>query len=465
MTSMPFDFDPLSLDFPALTLRCLKPPPTIFSSTPVSTADSWSVSPPGQQQYEALCNYFSEEFQKWRIACASATTIVHDVDYPPSHAALIEDRREAVLRAEKQGEQLQAQLSKHLQAVYQAWNDVPPQRRQETWLLEMARSVSTKQNQIDTLKDTEHKLRHEIENLKTQIATFNRLQHPREFGIMSPETFPTSKKFIDFMLEAGVVHGWQSLGFDMEGRHEDIEPLVAAAIERWKTVVVSKRVQESGLNGQRALAQPVPAGPALPNGSTSSASSVPDVNGEVDTSMPVDQPEPALQSNGTDNASGPKAPSAVPASIGTSTGSDSKTPHGSNNEMKVEEVETVEDHDSENEEGLDGKGQEDADSMSISDRDADAEMEDDDYPAVTNPSSQPVLPTQVNGQLNVPRVRASDDHQPTRQQQLQQQWAQRNFTHTGHGGRSGMNFAKDIPLPPRQANASQVFGAESADNY
>src|SRR5262245_6638268 len=98
--SMPFDFDPLSLDFPSLTLQCLRPPPTLFSSTQHPTSTSWSVQCPGQREFEALQAYFAEEFRQWRITCASATTAVtEELPYPPTNTPL-RDVREAVKRAE-----------------------------------------------------------------------------------------------------------------------------------------------------------------------------------------------------------------------------------------------------------------------------------------------------------------------------------------------------------------------------
>lgn len=83
--SLPFDFDPLSLDFPALCLQCLEPPPTLFSSTQHPTSTSWSITPPGEKQNEALQSYFQEEFRKWKVACSTATTAaMEELTYPPS---------------------------------------------------------------------------------------------------------------------------------------------------------------------------------------------------------------------------------------------------------------------------------------------------------------------------------------------------------------------------------------------
>src|SRR4051812_46480820 len=98
---MPFEFDPLTLDFPALVLQCLEPPPTIFSSTFYPTPTSWSLQPPGGDQFKALENHFQEEFKKWRINCKAATTAVNeDLSYPPPVNFVKVDIKEAIRRSE-----------------------------------------------------------------------------------------------------------------------------------------------------------------------------------------------------------------------------------------------------------------------------------------------------------------------------------------------------------------------------
>jgi hypothetical protein len=431
---MPFDFDPLALDFPALTLRCLSPPPTIFSSTQIPSPTSWSVSPPDQQQYEALCRYFAEEFRKWKITCAAATTAVQDdVQYPPSHTHFEDDRREAVLRAERQAEQLQAQMNIHLQAVYQAWHNLPVQRQQETWLLEMARNVGTKQKEIENLNETQHKLRQENENLRSEIATLNRLQHPREFKIMPPETFPTSQKFLNFLLEEGVVHGRRGIGFNMDSRHEDIGPVVTAGIERWKNVIISTRAQQGGMNAQRTLDQPGPATPATENVSAGPSDTTTGAQGQLHAPAPVSQP--AHVNHQASNTAAPPAISVTSTAPPTGTTTPS-APASVNADMNGDEQEDEEEDEEEDDD--------------MSDQDADAEMEEDDEYSNPPPPSAvlqpPTVPSVQDGQLNVPRTRGV----AVQQQQQQQRWAtpqHRSFTHAGHGGRGGMmDLSRAMPM-------------------
>ncbi|ORY62606.1 uncharacterized protein BCR38DRAFT_346878 [Pseudomassariella vexata] len=261
MNSLPFDFDPLSLDFPALTLQCLQAPPTLFSSTPHPTSTSWSIQPPAQKQFEALRMWFEEEFRKWRVACAAATTAsTEDVPYPPTHTHVPNDLRESVQKAEKAAAMLEKQVDEHLQSTYQVWEQLPVQRRTELWSLELARSVGRRQKEIEKLKEAQHAMKQDNVNLKSQIDQLNHLQQPREFRIMPPTTVPFDQSLVSYCLEFGVkgVHG---LGLNIDDRHLDLGALVSRAIERWKNVIVASR-GAAGMNAQRPLEQPATTTPA-----------------------------------------------------------------------------------------------------------------------------------------------------------------------------------------------------------
>lgn len=256
MNSVPFDFDPLSLDFPALTLQCLQPPPTLSSFNPFPTELSWSIQPPGRQQYTALRAYFTEEFKKWRIKCAAATTALQeDIQYPPSEFAFKDNPQEAVRRAERLADDLEKKVEDHIDTAYNGWEALPQARKQDTWILELARSVGKKQTQIETMQEQQHRLRQENANLRTQIDQLNKLQQPREFKLMLPATMPVDPKFIDFCQEQAVVHGRRTVGMTIDDRRSDIGTVVGSAIERWKRVIVSSRPSGSGVLGKRTADQ------------------------------------------------------------------------------------------------------------------------------------------------------------------------------------------------------------------
>lgn len=252
MYSQPFDFDPLSLDFPALTLQCLNAPPTLFSSTPHPTSTSWSIEPPSAKQHEALRVHFQEQFQKWKATCATATTaLAEDFTYPMPQTLATQDLKETVKEAEAAAVILEKQVSEHLQSTYQAWESLAPERKNELWILEMARGIGRRQNEVDSLKQQRHGLKQESANLKSQIEHLNRLQQPREFRIVPPTTIPIDESILSYLLGNAASLARKTFGLNIDHRHLDLNDLVSMAIERWKSAIVSTRAQ--GMAGQKPL--------------------------------------------------------------------------------------------------------------------------------------------------------------------------------------------------------------------
>ncbi|KAF4125551.1 hypothetical protein GMORB2_0795 [Geosmithia morbida] len=247
-TSMPFDFDPLSLDFPALTLQCLQPPPTLFSSTQHPTSTSWSVQSPGQREFDALRAFFDDQFKSWKATCQSAADDVSDDSACASAAnGITRDKRDQLRKAEKAADDLEKQIHEHLQSAYTVWDSLPPARQNEVWALEMARSVGRKHKEGLKMKETQRNLEQENAHLKAQIDQLNRRQQPREFRSLAPQTFPMDRDTIAHAYELGV-KGASLSGLQTDDGQLDIGTLVSRSIERWKTVV-------SGIPDQRFMMQ------------------------------------------------------------------------------------------------------------------------------------------------------------------------------------------------------------------
>ncbi|WYZ37795.1 hypothetical protein EsH8_II_001301 [Colletotrichum jinshuiense] len=424
--SMPFDFDPLALDFPALTLQCLASPPTLFSSTQHPTSTSWSVQSPGQREYDALRAFFQEEFSNWKITCATATTAAMDeLTYPPREGP-VRDTREAVKKAEKSAETLEKQVNEHLQSAFAVWNTLPVQRRNELWLLEMARSVGRKQTEIDKMKDDQHRLQQENANLKSQIDQLNRLQQPREFKLFSPATVPLERQLLTHVLEAGIKSGGRGVGLRLEDRQLDLNDIVVRAIERWKTVISMNRVANSGMNAQRALEQTA--------SSTPTPTPTPQQQQQQNPQQQQQQQaQPPQQQQQLQRQQVQQFPSPVHRQSTTSTNGHSDPGASTSGPPSIEDA-----------------SDQDADA----DADADAEMEDDDSFAVMNtPTTKPMpqQPIQRQNTLEVPRTRP-----------VQQRGASdaRFMMQNGNpnANRSGINMSRS--MPNMQATMQGMHGGD-----
>jgi len=361
MDSTPFDFQPLSLDFPALVLQCLQPPPTLPSSEPFPTETSWSILPPGEQQCTALRAYFSEEFRNWRIKCAAATTALQeDIQYPPSESAFRHDPQEVVRQVGKRADDQEKKINEHITMAYSRWEALPQHRRQDIWTLELARSIGKKQAQIVSMQEEQHRLRQENANLRSQIDQLNKLQQPREFKIMPPATLPAEQKFLDFWQEKAVVHGHRTVGMTLDGRHLDIGTVVATAIDRWKRVVVSHRPPGSAVLGKRTADQAGMNGDVNANTTQNKARALSNAN---------DRPQPRPERGGpAGGASKVATQKPMPAASDSTAG---EVMNGSNPGLQARKPETAE---ADITSGRDADAEQDDD---LSDRDADAEQDDD----------------------------------------------------------------------------------------
>jgi hypothetical protein len=367
MNSMPFDFDPFELDFPALTLKCLDRPPTLFASTQYPTPSSWSILPPGHAQLESLQAYFQEEFRHWKIACAAATTAVaEELTYPPSNVSRTDTKAE-VLAAEKAAEKMEKHVYDHLTKTYKIWSGLPPEQREQLWRLELARGVGRKQQEVDRLKEGQHLLRQENANLKLQIDQLTRLQQPREFKIAPPSTLYMDEKMVKRLLEEGIVKTKDFVGFDIADRHSEVGVIVSAVIDRWKKVIVSTRSANRGTQSQL----PLDAGmagerEASPGGSTADVSLASRAQQHPSTTATSQRPS-AAPTAATLTPRMPTTPAihSVAASVSTRADAD------------ADEDEDVSMSDADAESDPDPDPDPDGDADGDTDADADADMDDD----------------------------------------------------------------------------------------
>jgi hypothetical protein len=352
--------------------------------------------------------YFRDEFKRWKIACAVATTAVNEeLAYPPSLRPVRANAKAEVVKAEKAAEQMEKHVYDHLVATYSIWNGLAQHQREQLWRLELARGVGRKQKEVDKLKEGQHLLRQENANLQARIEQLTRLQQPREFKIAPPSTIYVDEKLMSRMLEDGMMNRNDYVGFNIADRHVDLTTTVSSVIDRWKNVIVSTRSSSGGLQTQRRLH--VESTEPSPRGSIA----------EVSPSTQQHSAEqPRLSFSHYQNLPPPRQsypPSAVspagslttrvPSTPAITSAAPSISIHGEDGEDEEMSDQDVEPDPDPNPDDGDADGDTDADA----DADADADMDDvpGDY---TDAQLQPPLPgvsmaTQQMGRLEVGRTR------------------------------------------------------------
>ncbi|KAL2264643.1 hypothetical protein VTJ83DRAFT_7153 [Remersonia thermophila] len=424
--SPPFDFDPFALDFPALTLQCLEPPPTLFATTQNPTPTSWSILPPGHVQLEALRAYFRDEFQRWKAACAAAAAAVAEESGHASAASPRGDPRAGIAKAEKAAEQMERHVHDHLDATYAIWNGLGQEQREQLWRLELARSVGRKQQEVKRLKEARQMLRQEVANLKTQVEQLARTEQLPGHRIPPTPTVYLDEKLMARAMEEGMVSRGHYVGVGVGDHQPALDTLVSSVIGRWRDVVVSAR----GLQSQRPLDSALLSNPS-PRSSTGNLSpSTQQHHSRQSSTINVPGSSNFLTSGlSTDESLTPRIPStpavmsrAPSISIQEAEEADEEMrdrrdePDPDPDESQEGDAEGETDADADGDPDPDGEVDADADADADEDADADADADMDDVPA---------------GGFTDIRLAVSPQlpHQPQPQQQQQQQLQQHHHHH------------------------------------
>ncbi|KAF1359204.1 hypothetical protein EJ07DRAFT_166220 [Lizonia empirigonia] len=219
-----FDFDPYTLNFPALCLHMLPAPPTLFSPTPFPTAESWSLAPPAQKQLDALNRCVRE-----RLLALQRQRQLHQL-YPAQHdpaAAL--HAQTPPLPTPPLCDPDPQKLFSHIADAYNHWMLQPDATRHEYWQLEVLRCYARANA---ARRDAELQLEHarrEIDCLKA-----SRCAAADHSPVVIALGADTAKEL-----------GKQGMDF----RNWDFDRLV----DKWRAVVRENRAAASGMAAQKQL--------------------------------------------------------------------------------------------------------------------------------------------------------------------------------------------------------------------
>ncbi|TID21029.1 hypothetical protein E2P81_ATG05654 [Venturia nashicola] len=242
-----FDFDFFACSFPTLCLRLLPAPPTIHSSTPFATNESWSFNPPADQQYDAL----HVKIQEHGKAFLRQSQTRHQKFGPTTNVAKSLDMHKFFV---------------HASDAYSYWNSLDPNQKQQTWQQEILRSFARAEEARKEGQNTIASLRRQIDQLSLQLDQgtkswdgFGTTQNtPGQLPYSALASIRCSDNLMKELCRQGV-----------DFRDWDYDRLV----DKWKPVVREERKAANGLTGQRSLSETSrpriasnPAKPQKPNG-------------------------------------------------------------------------------------------------------------------------------------------------------------------------------------------------------
>ncbi|KAK7613715.1 hypothetical protein IWX49DRAFT_499121, partial [Phyllosticta citricarpa] len=240
-----FDFDPFTLSFPSLCLHILPAPATLFAPSPFPTTESWSITPPGQKQFEALQrNVRDRLMQRQRHLQLYGNTATFSASTPSASAS-------SPLPTPPLGgiEPEPGRLFAHLQEAFNHWKTMPEKQRQETWALEILRSYTRADEARREAENSLANARKEIEILRNNrwINMGMASSSSSQFG-GTPASVTTPGNTLQVPTETfKELAGKQGQGLDP--RTWDYDKL----IERWTIVVKESKKTGVGLAAQRSL--------------------------------------------------------------------------------------------------------------------------------------------------------------------------------------------------------------------
>ena len=191
------DFDFCTLSFPGLCLAVLPPPPGLFSTTPFAAAHTWSLSPPGEKQFDAISRYFRERVNLRRRdahnAIPDSVAFTHHV---------------------------------HLENAYEHWTTMSDSDKLASWNLEVSRAFIREKEKREQLRSDLDTAEQRVRHLEAEFDRLSRCQLPREYILHPPKTVPVSSAVMREMKTSELKSGAYEVEFDAE-----------ALIGKWKSTV------------------------------------------------------------------------------------------------------------------------------------------------------------------------------------------------------------------------------------
>lgn len=164
----------------------LPPPPSLFSTHPFPTTNSFPLEPPGVGQVEVVRHALRAHIEQWRtdqlaLLSNQSGSAKGSVSHDPN----------MINRTAQQHEEMS---SRHLDLAYQHWMVLPQEVKRQTWQLEITRAFAREAEKRKQLDAQLARVQQEANQLRAQVEKLGSCQWPREFAIFPPDMLPLSRE-------------------------------------------------------------------------------------------------------------------------------------------------------------------------------------------------------------------------------------------------------------------------------
>lgn len=179
--------DFFTLAFPGLCLAILPAPTTLFSPTPFPGNESWTLSPPGQKQFETLNGIINKHVAAIRQSGYER--------FPDS----------AVFKH-----------SAHVQGSYEHWQHLSEHERASAWTLETLRAYQSMHDQKQQAQRELEAAQNRVRHLEAEYDRMSRFQLPREYLLRPPNTMPAPAAIVKEMQNTQLRSGAAEVDYDAD---------------------------------------------------------------------------------------------------------------------------------------------------------------------------------------------------------------------------------------------------------
>jgi len=175
----PFPFDLTSQTFPALCLRLLPPPATLFQPTPFATSTTIPLQPPGMEQLQALRHKIRMTLDQWKW-----DALAHVQRHSSHNSNTVGEEAERLSRSAQ--ERIEDAM-RHLDTAFHYFMSNGPEQQYQLWSIELLRAYKSEQDRLNEATERIARITQEASQLQQQIDHLSRCQWPREMALWPPE--------------------------------------------------------------------------------------------------------------------------------------------------------------------------------------------------------------------------------------------------------------------------------------